>query len=105
VETCCGYSGFVKLKPVRILLEMIKFEHTLFALPFALISMLLAAMTQGRSLPEPRVVAGILLAMVGARSAAMTFNRIADAPIDALNPRTQVRAIPAGQVSLAQAWL
>src|SRR5436190_1799726 len=84
---------------------MIKFEHTLFALPFALISMLLAAGSQGHALPEVRVVAGIFLAMVGARSAAMAFNRIADARIDALNPRTAVRAIPVGQVSMAQAWL
>ncbi len=84
---------------------MIKFEHTLFALPFALISMLLASRSQGRSLPEPRIIGGILLAMVGARSAAMAFNRIADARIDALNPRTAIRAIPTGQVSLAQAWL
>lgn len=87
------------LRKIGIILEMIKFEHTLFALPFALISMLVAA----HGLPSWSVVGWILAAMVGARSAAMGFNRIADARIDAANPRTASRAIPKGQVSIGVA--
>lgn len=87
-------------RKIRIILEMIKFEHTLFALPFALISMLVAA----KGLPDWHIVLWILVAMVGARSAAMTFNRIADAGIDAKNPRTATRAIPRGLVSTGGAW-
>jgi 4-hydroxybenzoate polyprenyltransferase len=74
---------------------MIKFEHTLFALPFALAGMMLAA----EGWPEARVVGWILVAMVGARSAAMGFNRLVDRDIDAANPRTSGRALPAGLVS------
>ena len=70
--------GFVR--KLLIILEMIKFEHTLFALPFALASALVAA----RGLPKLAILIWILAAMVGARSAAMAFNRIADARIDAL---------------------
>lgn len=85
---------------VAVLLEMIKFQHTVFALPFALMSALVAS--------EGRVVWAtlfwILVAMVGARSSAMTFNRIVDRRIDARNPRTASRAIPAGLVSVAEAW-
>ncbi|HSM13238.1 MAG TPA: UbiA-like polyprenyltransferase [Thermoanaerobaculia bacterium] len=77
------------------MLEMIKFEHTLFALPFALAGMMLAA----EGWPEARVVGWILVAMVGARSAAMGFNRLVDRDIDAANPRTRGRALPAGLVS------
>jgi 4-hydroxybenzoate polyprenyltransferase len=77
---------------IRTTLEMIKWEHSIFALPFALTAMLLAA---GR-LPGWRTVAWIVVAMVAARSAAMAFNRWADADIDATNPRTSNRAIPAG---------
>ena len=76
-------------------LEMIKFEHTLFALPFALLGMLLAA----GGLPDWRVIGWITVAMVGARSAAMAFNRLVDRQIDAANPRTQDRALPAGRLS------
>ena len=76
----------------RTTLEMIKWEHSIFALPFALTAMLLAA----RGLPGARTVAWILVAMVAARSAAMAFNRWADADLDAANPRTRNRAIPAG---------
>ena len=85
---------------IMIILEMIKFEHTLFALPFAMISMLVAA----DGLPNWHIIAWTLVAMVGARSAAMTFNRIADAKIDAANPRTASRAIPKGLVSVGAAW-
>jgi len=76
----------------RTTLEMIKWEHSIFALPFALTAVLLAA--NGR--PEWRTLGWILVAMVGARSSAMAFNRWADAELDAANPRTSTRAIPAG---------
>jgi len=81
-------------------LRMIKFEHTLFALPFAFLGAVLAA----DGLPEMRQIIGITLAMVGARSAAMTFNRIADREIDAENPRTAARELPSGQLSVRFAW-
>ena len=77
-------------------LEMIKFSHTLFALPFALLSAILAA----RGLPSWPTIGKILLAMVGARSAAMSHNRLADQEIDAANPRTASRALPSGRLSV-----
>jgi 4-hydroxybenzoate polyprenyltransferase len=85
---------------VAVYLEMIKVAHTVFALPFALMGMFLAAREIGRphALPSLTTIGWILLAMVGARSAAMGFNRIVDADIDARNPRTKGRAIPAGLV-------
>ena len=83
------------LKKIGIALEMIKWQHSIFALPFALTAMLLAA----RGLPGWRTAAWIVLAMVAARSAAMAFNRWADADLDAANPRTSGRAIPAGLLS------
>ena len=76
----------------RTTLEMIKWEHSVFALPFALTAVLLAS----NGLPGWRTLGWILLAMVGARSSAMAFNRWADAELDAANPRTKSRAIPAG---------
>jgi 4-hydroxybenzoate polyprenyltransferase len=79
----------------RTTLEMIKWEHSIFALPFALTATLLAA----RGLPALRTIAWILVAMVAARSCAMAFNRWADAELDAANPRTRTRAIPAGLLS------
>ncbi len=79
---------------------MIKFEHTLFALPFAFLGAILAA----NGLPELRQIIWITVAMVGARSAAMTFNRIIDRDIDAANPRTANREIPSGKLSLPFAW-
>jgi 4-hydroxybenzoate polyprenyltransferase len=79
------------LTKIRTTLEMIKWEHSIFALPFALTAMLLAA----GGLPGWRTVAWIVVAMVAARSAAMAFNRWADADLDAENPRTRNRAIPA----------
>ncbi|MEW5801805.1 MAG: UbiA-like polyprenyltransferase [bacterium] len=79
---------------VKIILEMIKFEHTIFALPFALLAAFLAA----RGWPPPVKLFFILVAMVGARSAAMSFNRLVDASFDARNPRTKDRAIPAGKI-------
>jgi 4-hydroxybenzoate polyprenyltransferase len=90
---------------LRIILEMIKFEHTIFALPFALISALLASRSLPHGLPSPRTAAWILAAMVGARSAAMAFNRLVDARIDAQNPRTAMRAIPAGLLRADQVAL
>jgi len=82
-------------KKTRTTLEMIKWEHSIFALPFALTAALLAA----RGIPALRTIAWILVAMVAARSAAMAFNRWADADLDAANPRTRSRAIPAGLLS------
>jgi 4-hydroxybenzoate polyprenyltransferase len=82
---------------LRIVLEMIKFEHTVFALPFAFLGMMLAA----GGWPRWRTVGWIVVAMVGARSAAMGFNRLADRGIDAANPRTSERALPAGRISVA----
>lgn len=80
---------------LRTTLEMIKFSHTLFALPFALLAAFLAA----RGLPSWPTLAKILLAMVGARSAAMAHNRLADREIDAVNPRTVSRALPSGTLT------
>lgn len=80
---------------VRTTLEMIKFEHSVFALPFALTGAVLAM----RGLPTWRQLLWIVVAMVAARSAAMTFNRIVDLRIDAANPRTRMRALPAGHLS------
>src|SRR5438128_2301166 len=85
---------------IRTTLEMIKIEHTLFALPFAFLGAVLAA----RGLPSARQIIWITLAMGGARSTAMAFNRIADKDYDALNPRTRMRAIPAGALSVAFGW-
>ncbi len=81
---------------VRTTLQMIKFEHSVFALPFALTGAMLAA----RGWPAWHQVLWLIVAMIGARSAAMTFNRIADRHVDALNPRTKMRALPASQLSL-----
>jgi len=80
------------LKNLAATLEMIKWEHSIFALPFALCGAMLAA----QGLPSAHQLAWIVLAMVAARSAAMSFNRLADASIDAANPRTSMRALPAG---------
>src|SRR5215469_10547590 len=83
------------LHNVRVSLEMIKWEHSVFALPFALCGAMLAA----GGWPSPWQLLWIVIAMVSARSAAMAFNRYADAEIDAANPRTQSRAVPAGILS------
>lgn len=85
---------------ILILLEMIKFKHTVFALPFALMGAFLA----GRGLPDAIVFFWVILAMVGARTSAMGFNRIADRKFDAANPRTAQRALPAGEVTLLESW-
>jgi 4-hydroxybenzoate polyprenyltransferase len=88
---------FEKLKTT---LEMIKFEHTLFALPFAFLGAILAA----NGLPTWWQMLWITVAMVGARSAAMTFNRIVDRNLDAANPRTANRELPSGKLSVGFAW-
>jgi 4-hydroxybenzoate polyprenyltransferase len=89
------------LKKIRIILEMIKFEHTIFALPFAFTGALLAA----RGIPPGEKIFWIIVAMVGARSAAMGFNRWADRKFDADNPRTRTRALPLGLVTPGQVVL
>ncbi len=88
------------LQRLKITLAMIKFEHTLFALPFAFLGALLAA----NGLPTLWQIVWITIAMVGARSAAMTFNRIVDRDIDAENPRTAGRELPSGKLSVGFAW-
>ena len=85
----------------RDFLSLVVFAHTVFALPFALLSAVLAA----NGVPDGRTLLWILVAMVGARSAAMSFNRIVDRHLDAKNPRTARREIPAGVVSPAAAAL
>ena len=85
------------LHNLRVTLEMIKWEHSVFALPFALCGAMLAA----GGFPTAHQLAWIIVAMVAARSAAMAFNRLADASIDGANPRTSARALPAGQLTPA----
>ncbi len=88
------------LKKIAILLEMIKFKLTIFAMPFAFMGAFLAA----RGAPDAKTILLVILAMVGARTCAMGFNRIVDAKFDEANPRTAERAIPAGAVSSLEAW-
>src|ERR1700748_475899 len=83
------------LRSLGTTLEMIKWEHSVFALPFALTGAVLAA----GGWPPLRVLGWIVVCMVAARSAAMAFNRLADARLDAANPRTAMRALPAGTLS------
>lgn len=88
------------LQKLTVTLRMIKFEHTLFALPFAFLGAVLAA----NGLPTTWQIIWITAAMVGARSAAMTFNRVVDRDIDAANPRTAERELPSGKLSVGFAW-
>src|SRR5215475_10874119 len=90
---------------VRTVLEMIKFEHSVFALPFALTGALLAARFTSHGWPTLRQILWIVVAMVSARSAAMTINRIVDLRYDKENPRTKMRALPAGALSISFAWI
>jgi len=83
------------LRSTRVTLEMIKWEHSIFALPFALTGAVLAA----NGWPSLRVLLWIVVCMVSARSAAMAFNRLVDSDIDAVNPRTAMRALPKGELS------
>lgn len=92
------------LRKLTALLEMIKFSHTVFAFPFALMGVVLASLVSGTP-PTFAQVFWICVAMVGARTGAMGLNRIVDARIDAANPRTAERHLPAGKVSAAEAWL
>ena len=94
-------SAFGKL---TALLEMIKFSHTVFAFPFALMGVVLASLASGTA-PTFGQLFWICLAMVGARTGAMGLNRIIDARIDADNPRTSERHLPAGKVAMGEAWL
>src|SRR5258706_4985485 len=92
---------------IKTVLEMIKFEHSIFALPFALTGALLAARATHqppRGWPSLRQILWIVIAMVAARSAAMTMNRIADLRYDRENPRTKQRALPTGALTLQFAW-
>jgi 4-hydroxybenzoate polyprenyltransferase len=88
------------IRKISILLEMIQFKLTVFAMPFAFTGAFLA----GRGFPELRTAFWIVLAMVGARTSAMGFNRIVDYRFDKANPRTETRAIPAGEVKMREAW-
>lgn len=88
------------VRNMQLTLEMIKIEHTLFALPFAFLGAALAA----NGLPSLGQLFWIIVSMVGARSAAMSFNRIADRGYDARNPRTSTRALPAGLLSVGFVW-
>jgi 4-hydroxybenzoate polyprenyltransferase len=90
---------------IRTVLEMIKFEHSVFALPFALTGALLAARASRHGWPTLRQIAWIVVAMVAARSAAMTVNRIVDLRYDRENPRTNKRALATGELSVSFAWL
>ncbi len=89
------------MRKLKIILEMIKFEHTVFALPFAIMSAFIAA----DGIPSLAKLGWILVAMVGARSCAMAFNRLADAEIDGVNPRTSRRAIPSGLITKGAVWV
>ena len=83
--------------------SFVKFSHTIFALPFALAAMVLAARTT-HGWPGWRVFGLVLVAMIGGRTCALAFNRIVDRKLDALNPRTAARHLPTGTVSVASAW-
>lgn len=89
------------MNKLKVFLQMIKFEHTIFALPFAYLGAFLAA----GGCPTGRQFLFITLAMVGARTAAMSLNRLIDRHIDALNPRTAGRAIPAGLLKASEVWI
>lgn len=93
------------IRKIKIFLEMIKIEHTMFALPFAYVGTVLGAVTENHHLPSWAQCGWILMAMVGARSAAMGLNRVIDRAIDARNPRTEKRAIPAGLLKAGEVIL
>jgi 4-hydroxybenzoate polyprenyltransferase len=90
---------------VRTVLEMIKFEHSVFALPFALTGALLAARSTAHGWPTFQQILWIVVAMVAARTAAMTVNRIVDLRYDKENPRTKMRALATGALSVSFAWI
>src|SRR2546430_8364253 len=104
-ETVTHAAIIAKQGRLRTVLEMIKFEHSVFALPFALTGALLAARYgRGEAWPSLRQIVWIIVAMVGARAAAMTMNRIADVSYDRANPRTSNRALATGALSIAFAY-
>ncbi len=91
---------------LRIWAEMVKLSHSVFALPFALLAAFLAGRNiEGRGIPHLGQLGLVVVCMITARSVAMTFNRIVDAGIDARNPRTASRPLPAGQLSLTMGWI
>ena len=98
-----AFSGVLhpSWRKFKIFLAMIKFEHTIFALPFAYIGALLT----GKRLPSAHDLFWITVAMVGARTAAMSLNRLIDREIDAKNPRTANRALPRGLLSVREVWV
>ncbi|MFF2482158.1 UbiA-like polyprenyltransferase [Paenibacillus sp. NPDC058071] len=93
------------IRKLKIILEMIKFEHTIFALPFAFLGAILGAITMEQRMPSWAEMGWITLAMFGARSAAMSLNRLIDKAIDLRNPRTEKRALPAGLLKSAEVIL
>ena len=95
----------MKKNRIRTVLEMIKFEHSVFALPFALTGALLAARASRHGWPTVWQFVWIVVAMVAARSAAMTINRIVDLRYDRENPRTNKRALATGELSVSFAWM
>lgn len=101
MDTSITNNGWGKL---TALLEMIKFSHTVFAFPFALMGVALASLASGAT-PTIGQIFWICLAMIGARTGAMGLNRIIDARIDAENPRTAERHLPAGKVAMSEAWM
>jgi len=94
------FSSFL-FRPLVRTLRMIRFEHSLFALPFAFLGALLAA----EGWPSGRQIFWIVVAMVGGRSAGMAFNRVADLPYDTMNPRTAQRELPTGKLSVGFTWV
>ncbi|KQL49292.1 prenyltransferase [Brevibacillus choshinensis] len=95
----------MSLRKLKIILEMIKFEHSLFALPFAFMGAVLGNIVIEKAWPTWMEIFWVTVAMVGARSAAMSLNRVIDRVIDAKNPRTANRAIPAGLISIVEVIL
>ncbi|RNB88990.1 4-hydroxybenzoate octaprenyltransferase [Brevibacillus nitrificans] len=95
----------MSLRKLKIILEMIKFEHSLFALPFAFMGAVLGNIVIEKAWPTWMEIFWVTVAMVGARSAAMSLNRVIDRVIDAKNPRTANRAIPAGLISIVEVTL
>lgn len=97
--------SWMALRKLKIILEMIKFEHSLFALPFAFMGAVLGSIVVEKAWPTWMEIFWVTVAMVGARSAAMSLNRLIDRFIDAKNPRTATRAIPAGLISVMEVVL
>ncbi|MFZ3371968.1 MAG: UbiA-like polyprenyltransferase, partial [Desulfitobacteriaceae bacterium] len=92
------------MSKLKIFFEMIKFEHTIFALPFAYLGAFLAARHTHGGFPTAMQLFWITLAMIGARTAAMSLNRVIDRHIDARNPRTAMRALPIGLLGTAEVY-